>query len=57
MAVTTQPITVEEFERLAVEPENADRRLEFVGGDQRGGVEQLFVTGRQHVFWSNWVSS
>ena len=33
MAVTTQPITVEEFERLAVEPENADRRLEFVGGE------------------------
>ena len=33
MAITTQPITVEEFERLAVEPENADRRLEFVGGE------------------------
>ncbi len=33
MAVTTQPITVEEFERLAVQPENADRRLEFVGGE------------------------
>ncbi len=33
MAVTTQPITVEEFERLALQPENADRRLEFVGGE------------------------
>ena len=33
MAVTTQPITVEEFERLAIQPENADRRLEFVGGE------------------------
>ena len=33
MAVTTQPITVEEFERLATQPENADRRLEFVGGE------------------------
>ena len=33
MTVTTQPITVEEFERLAIHPENADRRLEFVGGE------------------------
>ncbi len=33
MAVTTQPITVEEFERLALQPEHADRRLEFVGGE------------------------
>jgi len=33
MAVTTQPITVEEFERLALQPENTDRRLEFVGGE------------------------
>ncbi len=33
MAVTTQPITVEEFERLVLQPENADRRLEFVGGE------------------------
>ena len=33
MAVTTQPITVEEFERLAAQPQNADRRLEFVGGE------------------------
>lgn len=33
MAVTTQPITVEEFERLAIEAENADRRVEFVGGE------------------------
>jgi Uma2 family endonuclease len=33
MAVTTQPITVAEFERLAAQPQNADRRLEFVGGE------------------------
>ena len=33
MTVGTQPITAEEFERLALLPENADRRLELVGGD------------------------
>lgn len=33
MAVTTQPMTVEDFERMALEPENADRRLELVGGE------------------------
>jgi Uma2 family endonuclease len=33
MTVGTQPITAEEFERLALLPENADRRLELIGGD------------------------
>ncbi len=33
MAVTTQPMTAEQFERLALQPENAERRLEFVGGE------------------------
>ncbi|MCZ7541299.1 MAG: Uma2 family endonuclease [Anaerolineae bacterium] len=42
MAVTTQPITVEEFERLAAQPENADRRLEFVGGESSEVVSNSY---------------
>jgi len=42
MAVTTQPITVEEFERLATQPENADRRLEFVGGESSEVVSNSY---------------
>jgi Uma2 family endonuclease len=33
MAVQTRPYTVEEFDQLAAQPENADRRLEYVGGE------------------------
>lgn len=33
MAVQTSPITVEEFEQLAALPENADRLLEYIGGE------------------------
>jgi Uma2 family endonuclease len=33
MAVQTQRTTVEEFERFAALPENADRRLEYIGGE------------------------
>jgi Uma2 family endonuclease len=31
--VQTRRLTVEEFERLAERPENADKRLEYIGGD------------------------
>ncbi len=31
--VQTRRLTVEEFERLAEQPENADKRLEYIGGD------------------------
>ncbi|MBI5958024.1 MAG: Uma2 family endonuclease [Chloroflexi bacterium] len=33
MATATQQVTVEEFDRLAEQPENAARRLEYIGGD------------------------
>jgi Uma2 family endonuclease len=33
MAVQTQRMTVEEFERFAELPENANRRLEYIGGE------------------------
>jgi Uma2 family endonuclease len=33
MAVGTKPYTVEEFEQIAGLPENADRRLEYIGGE------------------------
>jgi Uma2 family endonuclease len=31
--VQTRRLTVEEFERLAEQPENRDKRLEYIGGD------------------------
>lgn len=33
MSVTAGRMTVEEFEKVALLPENADRRLEYVGGE------------------------
>jgi Uma2 family endonuclease len=33
MAIQSRPITVEEFERIAALPENADRRLEYIAGE------------------------
>jgi Uma2 family endonuclease len=33
MTITAPPITAEEFERLAALPENAEKRLELVGGE------------------------
>jgi len=33
MAVQPQLVTVEEFDRIATLPENADKRLEFIGGE------------------------
>ncbi len=32
MSIGTGPITIEEFDRIAALPENADRRLEYIGG-------------------------
>ena len=31
--VQTRRLTVQEFERLAEQPENRDKRLEYIGGD------------------------
>jgi Uma2 family endonuclease len=33
MTTAAPPLTVEEFERFALLPENADKRLEFIGGE------------------------
>jgi Uma2 family endonuclease len=33
MVAKTQPMTVEEFEQFALLPENADRLLEYIGGE------------------------
>ena len=33
MAVQTRPYTVEEFDQMVMLPENADRRLEYIGGE------------------------
>ena len=33
MAVQTRPVTVEEFDQIVMLPENADRRLEYIGGE------------------------
>jgi hypothetical protein len=35
-AVQSRPCTVEEFDQIAAQPENADRRLEDIGGQLAG---------------------
>jgi Uma2 family endonuclease len=33
MAVQTRPYTIEEFDQIVMQPENAERRLQYIGGD------------------------
>ncbi|RPJ02749.1 MAG: hypothetical protein EHM39_01180 [Chloroflexi bacterium] len=44
MAIQTQRITVEEFDRLVMKSENKERRLEYIGGEMVEVVSNNYVS-------------